>query len=173
MSRRCQLRPVDPREAAIELWQRGLAARLSAASISPRALDWWRERWRDRSWYRRDIVVAECVTQHSWSASSPSIPRTGYLDQIVVAPEAWGAAWPRQLLAEAPSASRRAGLDLHVNKDNARAIRLLREARLRRSPARTSTARSGAPVYMMTLAAVTPLRRQRRQFWNCSFASRA
>jgi len=44
-----------------------------------------------------------------------------YLDQIVVAPEAWGHGLAEVLLDEAKRLSP-SGLDLHVNKDNARAI---------------------------------------------------
>ena len=43
------------------------------------------------------------------------------LDQIVVAPEAWGMGVATALMAEAKRISP-AGLDLHVNTDNARAI---------------------------------------------------
>jgi putative acetyltransferase len=49
-------------------------------------------------------------------------PRTRYLDQIVVAPEAWGSDVAGALIAEAKRLSP-AGLDLAVNADNARAIR--------------------------------------------------
>jgi putative acetyltransferase len=49
-------------------------------------------------------------------------PRTFDLDQLVVAPEAWGQGVAAALLAEAKRISP-AGLDLHVNTDNLRAIR--------------------------------------------------
>ena len=49
-------------------------------------------------------------------------PKTMYLDQIVVAPEHWGSGVALALLDEAKRLSPR-GLDLLVNKDNARAIR--------------------------------------------------
>ncbi len=49
-------------------------------------------------------------------------PNSGYLDQIVVAPEAWGSSVARALLDEAKRLSPR-GIELMVNKDNARAIR--------------------------------------------------
>ena len=49
-------------------------------------------------------------------------PKTMYLDQIVVAPEHWGSGVALALLDEAKRLSPR-GLILHVNKDNARAIR--------------------------------------------------
>ena len=49
-------------------------------------------------------------------------PGTGYLDQIVVAPEAWGSMTAGALLAEAKRLAP-AGLHLAVNADNDRAIR--------------------------------------------------
>jgi len=48
--------------------------------------------------------------------------KTRYLDQFVVAPEAWGTDVARVLMDEAKKQSP-TGLDLLVNKDNARAIR--------------------------------------------------
>ena len=48
-------------------------------------------------------------------------PKTGYLDQIVVAPEFWGSNVAAMLLDEAKRISP-ARIDLLVNKDNARAI---------------------------------------------------
>ena len=50
-------------------------------------------------------------------------PKTGYLDQIVAAPEEWGSDVAGTLIAEAKRISP-SGLDLTVNADNARAIRL-------------------------------------------------
>ena len=49
-------------------------------------------------------------------------PKIMYLDQIVVAPEHWGSGAALALLEEAKRLSPQ-GLDLLVNKDNARAIR--------------------------------------------------
>jgi len=48
-------------------------------------------------------------------------PKTLYLDQLVVAPESWGAGVGEVLIVEAKRISPR-GLDLDVNTDNARAI---------------------------------------------------
>ena len=61
----------------------------------------------------RDGILAGLVTVDS---------KTGYLDQIVVAPEAWGSDVAPALMAEAKRLSP-GGLDLTVNADNARAIR--------------------------------------------------
>ena len=49
--------------------------------------------------------------------------KTGYLDQIVIAPELWGHGLAHMLLDDAKRLSP-AGIELHVNKDNARALRL-------------------------------------------------
>ena len=73
-------------------------------------------------------------------------PSTFDLDQIVVAPEAWGSGVAAALMAEAKRISPD-GLDLHVNNDNARAIRFYEKhgfVHLRRgasigAPARRST----------------------------------
>ncbi len=48
-------------------------------------------------------------------------PRTLYLDQLVVAPEHWRSGVGAALIGEAKRISP-PGLELHVNKDNARAI---------------------------------------------------
>ena len=48
-------------------------------------------------------------------------PETRYLDQIVVAPEAWGSDVAGALMSEAKRLSP-GGLDLTVNADNARAL---------------------------------------------------
>jgi putative acetyltransferase len=49
-------------------------------------------------------------------------PRNRYLDQLVVAPEAWGSGIAEKLLLEAKRISP-SGLDIFVNQDNFRAIR--------------------------------------------------
>jgi putative acetyltransferase len=49
-------------------------------------------------------------------------PATGYLDQIVVAPESWSSGLAGTLLDEAKKLAP-GGIALHVNKDNHRAIR--------------------------------------------------
>jgi len=50
----------------------------------------------------------------------------GYLDQIVVAPEAWGSGVAAELMAQAKRLSAN-GLKLRVNVDNARAIGFCRK----------------------------------------------
>ena len=74
-------------------------------------------------------------------------PKTGYLDQIVVAPEAWGSDVASMLMAEA-GAFRPAGLDLKVNADNARAIRFYEKHGFV-DAGETVNESSGAPVRMM------------------------
>jgi putative acetyltransferase len=74
--------------------------------------------------------------------------KTRYLDQIVVAPEAWGSEVAAALLAEARRISP-AGLDLKVNADNARAIRFYEKHGFVIT-GQDVNERSGAPVQVMS-----------------------
>ena len=105
--------------AAIELWRRTWQQHYPHLDFTGR-LDWWRERWRNELLPKAAIVVADAGGQIVGFVTVE--PQTLYLDQIVVAPEAWGSAVAPALIAEAKRLSPR-GLDLAVNADNARAIR--------------------------------------------------
>jgi len=74
-------------------------------------------------------------------------PRTGYLDQIVVATADQGHGIADILLAEARRISP-AALDLHVNQDNARAIRFYEKHGFV-TVGEDVNPRSGAPIYRM------------------------
>ncbi len=114
------LRPYKPadEDAAIELWRRTWQAAYPHLNFTER-LDWWRARWRDELVPVAKIVVAEIDGVVTGFVTAD--PDTMYLDQIVVAPEHWSGGIASALLAEAKRLSPR-GLDLLVNKDNARAI---------------------------------------------------
>jgi putative acetyltransferase len=106
-------------DAAIELWRRTWQQAYPHIDFGAR-LAWWRERWRNELVPHATITVAE-----SGDACIGFVtvdPRTGYLDQIVVAPDQWGGATAAMLVDEAKRISP-TKLDLLVNKDNARAIR--------------------------------------------------
>jgi putative acetyltransferase len=75
-------------------------------------------------------------------------PQTGYLDQIVVATQHQGGGVADALLAEARRLSP-AGLDLHVNQDNTRAIRFYEKNGFVRVGDDVNP-RSGAPIYNMS-----------------------
>jgi putative acetyltransferase len=106
-------------DAAIELWRRTWAHHFPHIDFNARVA-WWRERWRQELVPVAKIVVAE---QDGALAGFVTVdPKTGYLDQIVVAPEYWGSGTALALLDAAKRLSP-AGLDLLVNKDNFRAIR--------------------------------------------------
>jgi putative acetyltransferase len=75
-------------------------------------------------------------------------PGTLDLDQIVVAPEAWGMGVASLLIAEAKQISP-GGLDLHVNKDNSRAISFYEKHGFVISGEALNW-RSGAPVHKMS-----------------------
>ena len=106
-------------DAAIELWRRTWAQHYPHLNFTER-VPWWRERWRKELVPVARVVVAE---ENGALIGFVTVdPKTMYLDQIVVAPEHWGSSVALALLDEAKRISPR-GLDLLVNKDNARAIR--------------------------------------------------
>jgi putative acetyltransferase len=106
-------------DAAIELWRRTWQQAYPAIDFNAR-VGWWRERWRNELVPQAKIVVAEsggtCIGFVTVD------PASGYLDQIVVAPDQWGGPAATMLVDEAKRVSPQK-LDLLVNKDNARAIR--------------------------------------------------
>ena len=106
-------------EAAIELWRRTWQLHYPGIDFTAR-LPWWRARWRNELVPVATITVAERAGGLVGFVTVDS--KTRYLDQIVVAPEAWGSDVAGALIAEAKQLSP-GGLDLAVNADNARAIR--------------------------------------------------
>ena len=106
-------------DAAIELWRRTWAQHYPRIDFNARVA-WWRERWRQELVPVAHIMLAEI--DGALAGFVTVDPKTMYLDQIVVAPEHWGSAIALALLDEAKRISPR-GLELLVNKDNARAIR--------------------------------------------------
>ena len=118
-----KLRPyqVSDETPAMALWQRSWQRAYPQIDFSTR-MDWFRAHWAELQSDAR-IVVAEFDAAPDRIAGFVTVsPRTGYLDQIVVAPELWGGGLAAALLAEAKRISP-SRLDLLVNKDNARAIR--------------------------------------------------
>jgi putative acetyltransferase len=105
--------------AAIELWRRTWAQHYPHIDFNARVA-WWRERWRQELIPVAHVTLAE--VDGTLAGFVTVDPKTMYLDQIVVAPEFWGSDVARALVDEARRLSPR-GLDLLVNKDNARAIR--------------------------------------------------
>jgi putative acetyltransferase len=106
-------------DAAIELWRRTWQQHYPHLNFTER-VPWWRERWRSELVPHARIVLAESSGKIAGFVTVD--PQTLYLDQIVVAPEEWGSGLALALLDEAKRLSP-SGLDLLVNKDNARAIR--------------------------------------------------
>ncbi|MDP3693307.1 GNAT family N-acetyltransferase [Bradyrhizobium sp.] len=114
------LRPyrAEDEDAAIALW---LATwKLAYPSIDFDArVDWWRERWRNELVPNAAIIVAE---QGGAMVGFVTIDSSGYLDQLVVAPDLWGSMLATGLVDEAKRRSPD-GVTLKVNADNNRAIR--------------------------------------------------
>jgi putative acetyltransferase len=115
------LRPYTPadEDAAIELWRRTWAQHYPHIDFNARVA-WWRERWRQKLVPVAHVTLAEADGRLAGFVTVDDT--TKYLDQFVVAPEFWGSEVGRVLADEAKRLSPR-GLDLLVNKDNARAIR--------------------------------------------------
>jgi putative acetyltransferase len=141
------LRPYAPidEDAAIELWRRTWQQAYPEIDFTAR-LDWWRQRWREELVPAATITLAEADGRMAGFVTVD--PRTFDLDQLVVAPEAWGRGIASALLVEAKRISP-AGLDLHVNKDNARAIRFYEKHGFVICGEALNW-RSGAPVHKMS-----------------------
>ena len=141
------LRPYRPadEDAAIELWRRTWQAAYPNLNFTER-LDWWRTRWRNELVPIAQIVVAE--TGGTLTGFVTVDPATKYLDQIVVAPEHWSGGIASGLLDEAKRLSP-GGLDLLVNKDNARAIGFYEKNGFRHAGEDKNPV-SGRPVNKMT-----------------------
>lgn len=140
------LRPYrDADEAAtIELWRRTWQLAYPKLDFNER-VDWWRERWRTELVPKATITVAE---QDGALVGFVTIePATGYLDQIVVAPELWGGDLASLLLNEAKRVSP-SQVTLHVNVDNARAVRFYEKQGFAVA-GEEKNPRSGAPIYLM------------------------
>ena len=114
------LRPyrADDEDAAIALWLATWQRAYPSIDFAER-VPWWRERWRNELVPNAAIMVAE---QSGALVGFVTIDATGYLDQLVVAPEQWGSELGNALVAEAKRLSPDC-IALLVNADNARAIR--------------------------------------------------
>ncbi|MBI3701818.1 MAG: GNAT family N-acetyltransferase [Afipia sp.] len=79
----------------------------------------WRKRWCEELAPSAQIVVAE---QRGVMVGFVTVDSSGYLDQLVVAPDLWGSTLADALIRQAKLMSPD-GLTLLVNTDNDRAIR--------------------------------------------------
>jgi putative acetyltransferase len=120
MNKPFTLRPyrADDEDAAIELWRLTWQQAYPSIDFAAR-VTWWRERWRGELVPKAAIIVAE---QAGVLAGFVTIDATGYLDQLVVAPDHWGSPLATALVDAAKQRSP-GGITLLVNNDNARAIR--------------------------------------------------
>jgi putative acetyltransferase len=140
-------------ETAIALWRRTWQAAYPDIDFTAR-LAWWRERWRTELVPVCTIMVVEAGGGAASTRGGEMVgfvtvdAQTGYLDQIVVAPEAWGSEVATALLAAAKRTAP-SGLDLHVNRDNVRAIRFYEKHGFAVS-GKEANPRSGAPIYRMS-----------------------
>ncbi len=115
-----QLRPyrAEDEDAAITLWLETWKLAYPSIDFDAR-VDWWRQRWRDELVPNAAVIVAE---QAGAMVGFVTIDSSGYLDQLVVAPDHWGSKLATTLVDEAKRLSPD-GVTLKVNADNNRAIR--------------------------------------------------
>ena len=142
-----QLRPyvAADEDAAIALWQRTWQEAYPQIAFAKR-LEWWCARWRDDLVPAATIVIAE---RDGIMIGFVTIERqTGYLDQLVVAPEFWRSGIGRMLVDEAKRLSPEK-IELHVNQDNERAIALYTKTGFSITGESVSK-HSGLPLYVMT-----------------------
>jgi putative acetyltransferase len=114
------LRPyrAEDEDAAIMLWQQTWQRAYPSIDFAAR-VTWWRERWRGELVPNATIIVAE---QAGALIGFVTIDASGYLDQLVVAPDCWGSELASTLVEEAKRLSPDR-ITLLVNTDNTRAIR--------------------------------------------------
>lgn len=128
--------------AVLDLWTAGWSKTLPQIDFVARR-PWMDERLRQ---HLAEGASARIAEQDGALAGFVVVnARTGYLDQIAVAPGAWGSGLARILLDEARRISP-GGLGLHVNQDNPRAVRFYE----REGFARTGEGinpRSGLPIW--------------------------
>ena len=138
------LRPycAEDEEAAIELWRLTWQQAYPHIDFAAR-LNWWRERWRDELVPNAAIIVAATDSVRGFV----TIDKTGYLDQLVVAPDHWGSGLAAALVDKAKQLSPD-GVTLLVNDDNARAIRFY-ERQGFRAAGQDVNPTSGRPVLKM------------------------
>jgi putative acetyltransferase len=136
--------------AAIELWRRTWQLAYPQLDFTARVA-WWRERWRNE--LVRSTIVTVAERNGALLGFVTVDPTSGYLDQIVVAPETWGSALAAALLDEAKRIAP-GKLELLVNQDNTRAIRFYEKHGFIISGADVNP-RSGAPLHRMSWV-VTP-----------------
>jgi putative acetyltransferase len=108
----------EDEDAAIAVWQRSWQQAYPSIDFAAR-LPGWRARWRDQLVPHAAIIVAE---QEGTVVGFVTIDASGYLDQLVVAPDHWGSELAERLVSEAKRQSPDR-ITLLVNNDNPRAIR--------------------------------------------------
>jgi putative acetyltransferase len=139
-----QLRPyrAEDEDAAIALWLETWRQAYPSIDFAAR-VPWWRERWRNELVPNAAVIVAEAAGA---LLGFVTIDATGYLDQLVVAPDRWGSTLATDLVDEAKRRSP-AGITLLVNADNARAIRFYERSGFMRTGEDVNE--SGRPVLKM------------------------
>ena len=137
-------------DAAIALWLETWRRAYPEIDFNARVA-WWRERWRNELVPNAAIIVAE---QSGGLIGFVTIDTSGYLDQLVVAPDHWGSSLGNLLVDEAKRLSPDR-ITLLVNTDNNRAIRFYERNGFVRAGSDVNPT-SGRPVLRMEWKGITP-----------------
>ena len=123
------LRPYlpDDEDTAIALWQRTWQQAYPHIDFAARVA-WWRERWRTE--LVPVCVITVAMVENAVGGFVTVDPKSGYLDQLVVAPEAWGSGAAAALIAAAKAQSPMGPRSARQSRQHPRHP-LLREAGLR------------------------------------------
>jgi putative acetyltransferase len=135
--------PADE-DVLIELWRRTWQVAYPDIDFVAR-LHWWRSRWREGIAAGTQVVVAD--SQAGMVGFVTIDAASGYLDQILVAPEAWGSGVAALLMQEAKRIASSA-IHLYVNQDNGRAIGFYQKQGFAVSGEDVNPV-SGRPTYLM------------------------
>lgn len=143
-ARGVMLRPLQPADLpeAVDLWVAAWHAAYPAIDFEARRA-WFVDRIAEQQSEGAEAIVA--LMGGRVVGLLLINPQTAYLDQIVVASDRQGAGMAELLMNRAKECTP-SGFALHVNQDNARAIRFYEKQGLRITGESTNP-RSGAPIY--------------------------
>lgn len=142
-----RLRPYreDDLEPSLALWVRAWQRVYPDIDFTAR-LPWWRQRWLNEMLPVGEVVIAQ-TAEGEVAGFTVLTPATGYLDQIIVDPAAWGLGLAEKLMAYVKMRCPE-GVELHVNQSNVRALGFYHREGFEIA-GEAQNPRSGLPTFLM------------------------